>query len=466
MKKTIIIGSGITGLSAAWKLSEKGYEVSLIESEKSIGGLAKTIKMGNYFLDIGPHAFQCEEKEVFDKVMDLFKDEQGAIPLKKRKIKMVFKGNYVDYPLSIKSILFQMGLISPILSSLSFAKSKIRTFISSLLEKKTQNENLTVKQWAIDHFGKYLYLNFFKIYTEQFWKIETTELSHKVIPSNVKLNFAKTLKHLLFKNYLDITKREPGKLSLVVREEMPCYYPKKGFGEIVNRIGNQVKNNGVEIHTSQEVNEIILNSNNSFDVKTKHKTFSGDFVISTIPLNRVISKIKPLHETSIIQSAKKLEYLSLVLLYLITNKKNILNCQYCYFVDKPYNRISNMNLFSENLSPQNENMLMIEISCHYGSKMWKTSDEEIFSMCMQEIEKERIIKLKKKDVTSYKVVKAPSVYPIYRKDYEINLKETQECFKKINNFYSIGRQGQFYYGDIDQMIRIGFDTADKIIGKK
>ena len=35
--------------------------------------------------------------------------------------------------------------------------------------------------------------------------------------------------------------------------------------------------------------------------------------------------------------------------------------------------------------------------------------------------------------------------------------------QKIKNFFSIGRQGQFYYGDIDQMIRIGFDTADKII---
>ena len=50
MKKIIVIGGGVTGLSVAWKLSEKGYEVSLIESEKSIGGLAKTIKMGNYFM--------------------------------------------------------------------------------------------------------------------------------------------------------------------------------------------------------------------------------------------------------------------------------------------------------------------------------------------------------------------------------------------------------------------------------
>ena len=44
---------------------------------------------------------------------------------------------------------------------------------------------------------------------------------------------------------------------------------------------------------------------------------------------------------------------------------------------------------------------------------------------------------------------------------DINLNNLILMCKK--NFYSIGRQGQFYYGDIDQMIRIGFDTADKIM---
>jgi len=37
---------------------------------------------------------------------------------------------------------------------------------------------------------------------------------------------------------------------------------------------------------------------------------------------------------------------------------------------------------------------------------------------------------------------------------------------KTKNFYSIGRQGQFYYGDIDQMTRFGFDTATDIMSKK
>ena len=53
MKKIVVIGGGITGLRVAWKLSEKGYEVKVIEMDKFIGGLARSIKIENYFFDIG-----------------------------------------------------------------------------------------------------------------------------------------------------------------------------------------------------------------------------------------------------------------------------------------------------------------------------------------------------------------------------------------------------------------------------
>ena len=49
MKKAIVIGGGVTGLSAVWKLSENGYKVNIIESEKSLGGLTKIIKNRKLF---------------------------------------------------------------------------------------------------------------------------------------------------------------------------------------------------------------------------------------------------------------------------------------------------------------------------------------------------------------------------------------------------------------------------------
>ena len=52
MKKAMVIGGGTTELSTAWKISENGYKVSVIESEQSFGELAKTKKIKNYFFDV------------------------------------------------------------------------------------------------------------------------------------------------------------------------------------------------------------------------------------------------------------------------------------------------------------------------------------------------------------------------------------------------------------------------------
>ena len=49
MKKAIVIRGGLTGLITAWRLSENGYKVSVIESEKSFGELVKTIKNRKLF---------------------------------------------------------------------------------------------------------------------------------------------------------------------------------------------------------------------------------------------------------------------------------------------------------------------------------------------------------------------------------------------------------------------------------
>jgi len=123
-----------------------------------------------------------------------------------------------------------------------------------------------------------------------------------------------------------------------------------------------------------------------------------------------------------------------------------------------------MNYFSDKTSPKDENILSMEISCHLNDKMWNLSEKETFDLCMKSVQKDGILKID--EVVDYKVLKVPNVYPIYRKDYNNNLAEVNTFIDKTKNFYSIGRLGQFYYGDIDQMARFGFDTATEIISKK
>lgn len=458
MKKILILGAGITGLSAAWKLSEKGYDVEILEMDSLVGGLAKTIKFKNSLVDIGPHSFFSENKEIYDTVKSLFKDEPQEIPKVTRSVKMFFMNYYVDYPLSAKSILFQMGPIIPLKSFLSF----LRSFIKSIFTQKKLTEKQSIEEWAIGNFGFFLFKNFFKPYTEQFWKIKTENLSHRVIPASKKLDFAKTLKHLFFNKYLEFSKREPGDLNLVQRESLPTFYPKKGFGQIAEKIKQKIENNNVKIHLNTKVEKITLKGNKKFEIDTSKVSFESDYLISTLPLDYLVKNFEPLNSKENLKiAAQNLEYLALKMVYLIVKKKDVLDCQYCYFVGRPYNRVSNLNLFSDDISKEGTSALSLEISCHKGSKTWLSKDKDIFEECIKNLENDKI--LLREDILDWKVLNVPNVYPIYKLNYENHLEIIKNEFDSIDNFFSVGRLGQFYYGDIDQMMKLGFDTANKIL---
>ena len=295
--------------------------------------------------------------------------------------------------------------------------------------------------------------------------MNTSELSYKVIPNrSKKIDFASTLKHLLFKKYLDLTKREPGDISLQERESLPTYYPKNGFGEIANRIAKKIKQNGGEVLTNQRVTEILITENNNFEIKTNNLNLNSGHVVSTIPINKIVNLLKPIPDETTLKSLNSLEYLSLILVYVTTKKINVLDCEYCYFVNRTFNRLSEMNFITGNTDPQKHNLIIAEISCHYNDSLWNSSNEEIFSLCTKDLEKDKF--LLKDEILNFEIIKMESVYPIYKKNYKKYLDHTNKYFSDLKNFYSTGRQGQFFYGDSDQMIRLGFNAADKIINNE
>ena len=54
MKKIIVIGAGLGGLSAAISLRQSGYDVQIFERNAHIGGKLNLHKEGGYTFDLGP----------------------------------------------------------------------------------------------------------------------------------------------------------------------------------------------------------------------------------------------------------------------------------------------------------------------------------------------------------------------------------------------------------------------------
>lgn len=55
-KKAIVIGAGVSGLSAAWELKKKGFEVTVLERRDAPGGVIRTFESGGFRAESGTNS--------------------------------------------------------------------------------------------------------------------------------------------------------------------------------------------------------------------------------------------------------------------------------------------------------------------------------------------------------------------------------------------------------------------------
>jgi oxygen-dependent protoporphyrinogen oxidase len=70
MKPVQIIGGGITGLTAAWRLQARGIPFELFESSNRVGGVIRTQRSNGFVVESGPNTIL----ETFAEVTDLIRD--------------------------------------------------------------------------------------------------------------------------------------------------------------------------------------------------------------------------------------------------------------------------------------------------------------------------------------------------------------------------------------------------------
>ncbi len=114
-QRVVILGAGPAGISAAWRLTKLGYPVTVLERDDAVGGMGRTIKVGDYSVDFGPHTFHiretAESKEILKTITPFF----GENPLTLvRGTRVLLRGKEYVYPLEMLQVLFG---VSPLLSA-------------------------------------------------------------------------------------------------------------------------------------------------------------------------------------------------------------------------------------------------------------------------------------------------------------------------------------------------------------
>lgn len=144
----IIIGGGLSGLSAAHFLQKMGPERKVLVIEKSArtGGAIQTFKQAGFQGEWGPHGFldNTEESQELLRDTGLYQEAQTA-PLGDFYRYVCHRGKLVRLPQSLKTVL-ATPLVSPL--------GKLRVLAD--LWKIPQTEKKTIGEWVEYRFGKEL----------------------------------------------------------------------------------------------------------------------------------------------------------------------------------------------------------------------------------------------------------------------------------------------------------------------
>ena len=76
MSRVAVIGGGITGLTAAFKLREMGHDVTLFEAGDRVGGAIGTVRRDGYLAELGPNTILDTSPRIGELISDLGLDRR------------------------------------------------------------------------------------------------------------------------------------------------------------------------------------------------------------------------------------------------------------------------------------------------------------------------------------------------------------------------------------------------------
>lgn len=256
MRKAIIIGSGISGLSISRMLVET-YEVEVLERSDKVGGLVKCDRIdGNLFHKVGGHVFNSKDQTVLDWFWQHFNRDEEFLKAT-RNAKILLCGKLIGYPL--ENYLYQLPE--------NETRAIVEELIQMLVQEKSKDAHYdNFRDFLIGNFGENLYRLYFGPYNSKIWNTDISKIPLEWLDGKLPMP---QIKEVIMSN---IIKKEE---STMVHASF--YYPKRdGSQFIVNRLAE-----GQNIHLSFQVNSIILENDgrlaiNHEDIITDVLVYCGD----------------------------------------------------------------------------------------------------------------------------------------------------------------------------------------------
>ena len=448
MYDLVIIGAGPAGLTAAYELSNSEKKVIVLEKKPQVGGLAETKVFGRYRYDIGPHRFFTKNKEVYQLFLEMLGSDAVAV---NRKTRILFKNSYFDYPLTPLNALFGLGLGESIVIGFSYIFARVKSYL-----KISKINNF--EDWVVDRFGKKLFNNFFKNYTEKVWGIDCKDIGSDWAAQRIKgLSLSTAIKFALFPN----SKKRPK--TLVDK----FYYPRLGAGMLWEKFEEHIINKGIDVTKNKKVTAVKRSGENFMityeDTEGNKTSIESKDVFFSNPLLEFIAIYDSEVPQSVIDSAKALNYRNHISVHITIDKKLFDdNWIYIHSPNLDMARIADFTNFSDDMSEAGTYPLTLEYFCFEDDDIWNKQNKDIIDFALNEL---RNIFDDEFNVIHSEVSRNANAYPVIKTGYQEHIDVIKDWLSGLPNITAIGRSGMFKYNNQDHAMATGLYAARTLMGQ-
>lgn len=500
-KKVFIIGGGPAGLTAALELARKGWQdVTVIEREKQLGGISRTLEYHGNHIDIGGHRFFSKSGKVmkwWSEMMPLQgapscddvqlgrsvvltpggpapETEDRVMLVRSRLSRILFLRRFFNYPISLSvDTLLNLGLIRVVKMGVSY--------LWSLVHKR---EEKSLEDFFINRFGCELYKTFFRDYTAKVWGVPCSQIGADWGAQRVKgLSVAKVLAHALGKLVFWRRKgKQDGETSLI--EEF--WYPKYGPGQLWETVGAEAEKLGVRILREQDVTALEMENGKVTALRIRNlvsgeeRTETAEYIISTTSVRELVDKMGKHVPPDVHDVASKLVYRDFMTVGLLLNKLKLKsrkmntsvgehgvvpdNWIYVQENDVKVGRLQIFNNWSPYLvADRSKAWVGMEYFVNEGDELWRMDDSSFCDFAIKELEKIGVIN--GADVVDSAVFRIQKAYPAYLGSYK-KFGVIRKWTDGIPNLYLVGRNGMHRYNNMDHSMLSAMEAVGNIVSGK
>ena len=445
-ERTIVIGGGPAGLTAAWELARAGGSSLVLEADSVVGGISRTASYEGYRFDVGGHRFFTKVPHVQQVWEELIGDEFLVRP---RLSRIFYRGRMFDYPLKPANAVLGLGPVETVRIGLSYLKAQL--FPS--------REERTFEQWVSNRFGRRLFEIFFKTYTEKVWGMPCSEISAEWAAQRIKdLDLKVAIKQALFGGL-----GSRGKVVTSLIEEF--HYPRLGPGQMWERCADKLGARGSEVRLGTRVVRIEHDGRRVLAVHTRSKAgdeerHEGASFLSSMPLQQLFEVLDPAPPAEVLAAAARLRYRDFLTVALIVDEPELFpdNWIYIHEPDVQVGRIQNYTNWSPDMVPDpSRTALGLEYFVQEGDALWTTPDDELRALATREVEHLGLVPRGR--VLDGTVLRMPKAYPVYDAVYKEALEVLRGWLAGLENLESVGRNGQHRYNNQDHSMMTGAHAA-------